>query len=492
MKKTIKKNQEIEYKWQANSVRDYHLFLELSQNLGAKLSKSQAVQVKDLYLDTLERFFQSSHLTCRIRLSNGCSELTLKSFSEPKQKIFIRDEKTIPLPQFTSHKAALTYCRNKLFKNIHPLFEILNNRQIHTLTLPCGTSAEASFDQVVMTYGKNKFRMREIELEFKSGDLKKFNAFAHQLSCLPLNPSKSSKYKEAMSHLTENSLSYSIDSITDLVNQILKINLQKLKEGKDDFLTNFNPEATHDMRVATRRLRTAIKTFKGILPDKAKKIRTDLNKLGRMLGKKRDLDVFSQFILNSLNNKSPSFQKLSRQNNKSLKLILSMFKSKYYENLIGSLEQLKTDTCKKNSLKVSRTRIQNELTNVLKIASSIDSDVDDQTLHNLRISMKKLRYVCEFFEPIFNKYICSLSSFIEKTKKIQDILGDHQDAIKGILMLTRYKSHFSLKEFLQIQIKYERKKSSTRLSFSKIWKDFWFGNGFRHSSPTSAIELILG
>lgn len=492
MKKTLKKNQEIEYKWQANSIRDYQFFLELAQKLGAKLSKPKKVQIKDQYLDTRENFFQNLHLTCRIRLSNRHSELTLKSFSDPKQKIFIRDEKTIHLPHFTSHKAALAYCRNKFFKNIQPLFEILNNRQIHTLTLPCGTFAEASFDQVLMICGKNKFQMCEMELEFKSGHLKKFNAFVSQFSCLSLNPSKSSKYKEAMSHIAENSVAYSIESITDLVSQILKINLQKLKKHEADYLTNFNPEAIHDMRVATRRLRTAIKTFKGILPGKAKKIQADLNKLAQMLGKKRDLDVFTQFILTSLNDKSSAFQKISRQNNKSLKQILSMFKSKYYENLIGSLEELKADNCNKNTINVSRTRIQNELSKVLKIASSIDSTVDDKTLHKLRISMKKLRYVSEFFEPIFSKYICSLSSFIEKTKKIQDILGDHQDAINGISMLTRYKSHFPLKEFLEIKKNYELKKTNTRLSFSKIWKGFWFGKGFRHSFPRSALELILG
>ena len=167
MEQNIRNSKEIEYKWQANSIRDYKLFLQLTQNLGAKLSKLKKVQIKDQYVDTPEKFFLSSHLECRIRLSNGHSELTLKSFSDPNQEIFIRDEKTIQLPRFTSKKAALTYCRNKFFKNIQPLFEILNNRQIHTLVLPCGTCAEASFDQVLMFCGKKKFRMHEIELEFK-------------------------------------------------------------------------------------------------------------------------------------------------------------------------------------------------------------------------------------------------------------------------------------------------------------------------------------
>ena len=102
-----------------------------------------------------------------------------------------------------------------------------------------------------------------------------------------------------------------------------------------------------------------------------------------------------------------------------------------------------------------------------------------------------MRYICEFFEPTFSKYICSLNDFIEKTKTIQEILGDHQDATKGISMLIRYESRFSPEEFLKIKKKYELKKRRTRNSFLKIWKDYWVGNGFRQSHPITPLELIL-
>ena len=201
MRKNIKNSNEIEYKWQAHSIRDYQLFLELTCDLGAKLSKPKKIKINDLYLDTPEKFFKSSHLECRIRVTNGDSELTLKSFADPKQKIFIRHEKTIQLPHFSSKKEALKYCRNNFFRNIEPLFEIVNHRQTHSLILPCGTCAEATFDQVLMLCGKRKFRMDEIELELKSGHLDKFTAFVSLLSPLPLNPSKKSKFEEAMIHL---------------------------------------------------------------------------------------------------------------------------------------------------------------------------------------------------------------------------------------------------------------------------------------------------
>ena len=276
-----------------------------------------------------------------------------------------------------------------------------------------------------------------------------------------------------------------------MANHILKINFEKLKDHAADFRTTFNPEAIHDMRVATRRLRATIKTFKDILPTKAKDIRKNLQKLGCILGEKRDLDVFSEFILKAVNPKSVSFQKWNRKIEKSHKKNILFLKSKNYSCLIESLKDLKTVATKKNILNISRSRVRKELKKVLETASSIDSTVDDKTLHKLRISIKKLRYVCEFFEPIFRKYICSLSNFIEKTKTIQDILGDHQDAIKGILMLNRYKNKFSTEEYLKIKKKYEIKKRRTRNSFLKIWKDYWVGNGFRQSHTVNPLELIL-
>lgn len=261
--------------------------------------------------------------------------------------------------------------------------------------------------------------------------------------------------------------------LNKLAGKILKTNLENLKKNEAAFLSSFSSEAIHDMRVATRRLRAAIKTFNRILPSKSKKIRVKFQKLFRVLENKRDLDVFSEFISRTLKT-DPIV--LAKQMDKSQKQIVSILKSKYYEKLIKSIEELKTIPAKQNVLKFSRKGIQKALNKVLKIGSSMDSKADDKILHKLRISIKKLRYICEFFEPVFSK---SLRSFIEKTIKIQDILGEYQDAIVGISMLKRYKSEFSLEEFKLIKKEYELKKEKTRKSFFKNWKDYCVGAGLR-------------
>lgn len=275
----------------------------------------------------------------------------------------------------------------------------------------------------------------------------------------------------AMKHLLEHTFACPLRTLNELVEPILKINLEKLKIKKVDAQKAPNPEMIHVMRVAIRRLRAALKTFDKIFPSKAKKIRADLEKLFRLLGKKRDLDVFSEFIFKAVNAQSISFPKLTRKIDQTRKQILTMLKSKFYASLIRSLEKLETISTKQNVLKVAQKRIRKALGRVLEIAPSIDSKVEDITLHKLRISLKKLRYICEFFEPICRK----LGPFIANIKKIQDILGEHQDAIIGMSMLTHYKNQFSLDEFLKIQKNYELKKVKTCKSFFKIWKNFWVG-----------------
>lgn len=489
---------EIEKKWQAHSIRDYQFFLQLAQNHGAQLSGLKKVKIKDQYIETPEKFFQNSHLACRIRLMNGHAELTLKSFSDPDpdpdQDIFIRLEKSIKLPPFTTKKAALTYCQNHFFKRIQPLFEILNHRLLHTLILPCGTRAEASYDQVEMHGREKKFRMREIELEFKSGDLDAFKVFFKQLTTLPLETSKSSKFEVAMKHLFEDSSVLNQDKLTELANEILKTNFENLTKKEAAVLSTLDSEAIHDMRVATRRLRAAMKTFKRIMPTSVKKIRAKLQKLFNVLGKQRDLHIFSQFIQKAFHGKSVFLPKLVREINQTQKKLILMLKSKFYDSLIASLEHLRTSTQRGGNdpiLKLARKTIRKALNKVIELAPLIDSKTDEVTLHKLRIRIKKLRYTCEFFEPIFTKAICSLDPLIEKIKKIQDVLGEHQDAIAGMARLISYKSQFSAEDFIQIKKEYEIKINRTRRLFFKIWHDFWVGVGFHRSIPTTAIELIF-
>src|ERR1700712_2177318 len=59
-----------------------------------------------------------------------------------------------------------------------------------------------------------------------------------------------------------------------------------------------NPEGVHQMRIAIRRLRTALVMFEPCLaPGAADRFQTELQRLGRVLGEARDWHVFSEEVL---------------------------------------------------------------------------------------------------------------------------------------------------------------------------------------------------
>ncbi|MCE5318635.1 MAG: CHAD domain-containing protein, partial [Parachlamydia sp.] len=130
-----------------------------------------------------------------------------------------------------------------------------------------------------------------------------------------------------------------IATADSLTNQILKINVQPLKKGSKGRHA-LEPEAIHDKRVATRRIRAALKTFKTLFPPRAKELSRDLQQLDRLLGKKRDLDVFLSFIFKTLDAKLTDFPKLAKQLAEAGKPILAIFKSTRFANLMKELEHL--------------------------------------------------------------------------------------------------------------------------------------------------------
>ena len=62
---------------------------------------------------------------------------------------------------------------------------------------------------------------------------------------------------------------------------------------------------------------------------------------------------------------------------------------------------------------------------VCKIARSITDDTPDETVHDLRIDCKKLRYLMEFFAPLFDA--TGFKTILKPLKKLQDNLGLFND-----------------------------------------------------------------
>jgi triphosphatase len=217
---------------------------------------------------------------------------------------------------------------------------------------------------------------------------------------------------------------------------------QSLLERQPESGTPATPEAVHQSRIATRRLRVALRLFGALLPPLAvTHLDKELRWLARALGTVRDLDVHTEALLEHVESAgSAAAQELGgyelalrRERLAARDTLKDLFASKRYAELISDLAALLDDAPSPAALRrwrsftvragaaryLKRTRKQ-----VVKLGRELGDDASAEDLHRLRIRAKRLRYALEFFIEPYPE----LTSAAKATKALQDVLGAHQDA----------------------------------------------------------------
>jgi CHAD domain-containing protein len=108
---------------------------------------------------------------------------------------------------------------------------------------------------------------------------------------------------------------------------------------------------------------------------------------------------------------------------------------------------------------------------------AITPDSPDDALHALRIDCKRLRYLFEFFHPIYGK---SLNRLIGRLKKLHDVLGEFQDACVATQRLRQYADGIEMQannrgELIalgQLISSQRRRATDRRAGFHEVWKCF--------------------
>ena len=67
-----------------------------------------------------------------------------------------------------------------------------------------------------------------------------------------------------------------------------------------------------------------------------------------------------------------------------------------------------------------------EFRKLRKAVDALPETPTDGDLHHVRIRAKRARYAAELAAPVVGR---PAERFVEKTKRLQDILGEHQDAV---------------------------------------------------------------
>lgn len=214
-------------------------------------------------------------------------------------------------------------------------------------------------------------------------------------------------------------------------------------------------DAVHDMRVATRRLRVALKLFgsyykRGLVRD----LEEDLRRTGRTLGEARDLDVFNKTArqyLRSLPKQQrsgldPLLAGWKRQRQVVNRELVDYFDSPRYRRLVDKLGDFLTTpgagvaVVKRSA--VAPVQVRHLLASTLwqryeavRAYEVVLAAAPPETLHALRIEFKYLRYSLEFFQEALGPGAAGL---IRQVIAVQDHLGEIQDGEVASRMLAEY------------------------------------------------------
>jgi CHAD domain-containing protein len=193
-------------------------------------------------------------------------------------------------------------------------------------------------------------------------------------------------------------------------------------------------EELHDMRVATRRLRAALKLYSDVLPKRAERYERDLRWVAGTLGEVRDLDVHLQRLSEETSRNGEALEEivtlLEERRVEARRRMLKALDSNRYERLLasfsGTLRRGRSPTPTGSILDAAPDLLRERYKKVRKAANTLSEDSPPEHFHDLRKKGKRLRYALEPLQEIYGKPAQKMVKLLRKT---QDDLGDHQDLI---------------------------------------------------------------
>lgn len=187
-------------------------------------------------------------------------------------------------------------------------------------------------------------------------------------------------------------------------------------------------EAVHDLRVACRRLEAGVRLNQGVLGKRRlRKLRDAAKSIRRAFDQARDLEVIAAEIA-SVSAVSDGFRQGVRDaaRHREASSGARAAVGKEIEVVAQACAAL-TDGDLPEPESVA-TALREHIIALFETLSRLMPESTDHALHQARIETKRLRYEMEIAKPLFPR----LSVTIGRLKRLQDIVGRHQDAAVGL------------------------------------------------------------
>ena len=433
------------------------------------LTRNVTTRVHDTYLDTHDRRLLAAGYACRRRQQDSAVLITVKQIKNAPGAIHEREEleivlnEDVPPAQWQESPARDRVLSITGDAPLRPLFVLRQTRAKREVLRDESVIAEWSVDDVRVRVGNQRLKFVELEIELQprgtAEDLA--NLAARVQAEWNLAPEVKSKFERALALVDEAKAAPQKrrrrvprirldDSMAEAARKTLLLHWGRMLDQEAGARAGTDIEQVHDMRVATRRMRAALRVFADYLDaDTFKPFVKMLRRTGRTLGAVRDLDVFrekAQHYLGTLPDERKSELDLllaawQTEYQRARGELMELFDSDAYAQVKTEFEKfLRTPGAGAAATEMQEGEpIAHCVRDVLPIIllrgwaivraydeSVSTPDVPLTRLHQLRIASKGLRYTLEFFADVMNP---EAQSLIEQMKQLQDHLGNLQDAV---------------------------------------------------------------
>ncbi|MCJ0870787.1 CYTH and CHAD domain-containing protein [Streptomyces sp. AP-93] len=418
----------------------------------AAVTDQGTAELDAVYYDTPDQRLAADGLTLRRRTGGKDAGWHLKLPVAPG----VRDEITAPLGD-TLPDALTALLRSRVRDTpLEPQVRLLSSRKLsHLLDADGALLAELSTDAVRAERAGATAAWTEVEVELADGaDPALLDAVEKTFRKAGLRVSDApSKLARALAETGGEPPARAAGAGPGLAEDTVGAHvLAYLREQRDTLIAQDPavrrglPDSVHQMRVATRRLRSAFKTYRRVL-DTAETgpVGEELRWLAAELGVDRDQEVLLERLQTRLDELprtlvlGPVRGRLKIWNvarrTGSRRAALAALDSRRYVVLLGALDALLADPPllkaaarpAESALPAAVLADYERLTGRIESALSMDpGEGRDLALHEARKAAKRTRYAAEAAAPALGKPARKLAKAV---KAVQSLLGDHQDGV---------------------------------------------------------------
>jgi triphosphatase len=427
-------------------------FRKLAALAGATPSRTRLTAV---YFDTPAHDLEKNEMAMRLRRSGRRWKQCLKAGPGASGGLHSRDEwefdrpdPSIDLALFAPTPLARMPRAKKLHQSLGEVFRVEVERTAWKIEVSPGTSVEVVLDRGVVTHGDSRSAISEVEIESLEGPtLAVFDVAERIVDSVPLRLSGVTKAERGYRLARGDKLAPAKAAAVALeggtpaleaARRSIASAIGQLQGNEAGVLETNDPEFVHQMRVALRRLRSALRAFRTAAgPELEADLRDDLHWITQATGKARDLDVLATQTLPAMlkaygaGDAAAFWRRLAARRREAREEVRAAVGSERYAKLMLALSRWLAQTARApgapglSAKDLAESVLGKRHRKLIRAAQGLEGMAPEER-HRVRIGLKRLRYAADGFAALFRKK--RMDAYLASLARLQDHLGHANDA----------------------------------------------------------------